>query len=220
MATDPRKRQKKLERRKAKVKAERRELAKREPQGLPARMRQASAAPILHCYVSSELWRQGIGHVMVSRQLPAGMVAFAAFLVDRYCLGVKNAFANIAPRSRYDADMVGKLARQGELIKVQPEYARKLVESAVQFADKLGLSPHEDYHAAKLIFGEIDAEACDEEFTFGKDGKPFFMAGPYDGPARCTQIVRTLHSHCGPGGYHYLMPAEGLLPDDLLELTD
>jgi hypothetical protein len=39
--------------------------------------------------------------------------------------------------------------------------------------------------------------------VFGKDGKPFFMSGPYDTPARCRRIIDTLTRRCGPEGFHY-----------------
>jgi hypothetical protein len=210
MAIDPRRRQKKLERRQAKVKAKRRELARRESQGLPSRLQQASTAPILHCCVNSEIWRHGIGHVLISRQLAGGTVAFAAFLLDVYCLGVKNAFANITSRTYYDDDLYGKLAAQGPLAKMQPECARKLVEGAVQYASDMGFSPHTDYRTARLLFGGVSTEACTEEYTFGKDGKPLFVAGPHDNSFRCEQILKTLHNHCGPDGYHFLIPGECL----------
>lgn len=213
VAIDPRKRQKKLERRKAKLKAQRRDVAGREPKGLSARIQQASTAPILHCCMNTEIWRQGIGHVLVSRQLGAGQVAFAAFLVDVYCLGVKNAMANIVPRAQYGNEIYRKLASQDKLNSLRPECARKLVESAVQYAADLGLPPHSDYRKARLIFGDIAAAECEEDYTFGKDGKPFFVAGPHDNSVCCQQIIRTLYNHCGPDGYHFLISGgDELLP--------
>lgn len=209
MAMDPRKRQKKLERRKAKQRAERREWARRQSEGISARLLRASSAPILHCCVPASIWDNGIGNVLISRQLPNGDVAVAVFLVDTYCLGVKNAFAKILPRGRYEHELYAKLVRKEALAPVKPEYARKLVESAVEYALDLGLSPHPDYRVAKLIFGDISAEACPEEFVFGKGGKPLFIAGPHDDGARCHYILRTLEEHCGPDGYHYLLPLEG-----------
>jgi hypothetical protein len=86
-----------------------------------------------------------------------------------------------------------------------------LVEGAVRYALDLGLPSHADYRKAKLIFGDISGETCPEQYTFGKDGKPFFFSGPYDSPARCEQILRTLRNHCGPEGYHFVTPA-GPLP--------
>jgi hypothetical protein len=70
----------------------------------------------------------------------------------------------------------------------------------------LGLPPRPDYRAARLIFGDVDASACSERYEYGKNGKPFFMAGPYDDAAKCRSILHTLHQHCGPHGYHYMLP--------------
>ncbi len=207
MAIDPRKRQKKLEWRKAKQKAERRELARRESRGLAARLEDAAAAPVLHCCTTADLWEQGIGNVLLSRLTANGQVAFAAFLVDMYCLGGKDAFWNILPRGQYQRELYDKMAARSGMTAMKPECARKLVEGAVRYASDFGLPPHPDYHAAKLIFGDIAAETCTEEFTYGKDGKPYFIAGPYDGPSRCQQILRTLESHCGPQGHHFIVPA-------------
>jgi len=206
MGMDPRKRQKKLERHRAKQKAERRGLVRRESQGLPSRISQASVAPILHCCVPSVLFEKGMGSVLVSRQLPNGEVAFAVFLVDMYCLGVKDVFVGISPRSRYDRDLYDKMTRQGEWTSLRPECARKLIEGAVQYALDLGLSPHPEYRTASRIFGDIQAEACPEQYIYGKDGKPFFIAGPNDDAFRCEAVLRALRGRCGPDGYHYLMP--------------
>jgi hypothetical protein len=206
MAIDPRKRQKNLERRKAKQKQERRELARRNPQSLSVQLEQAATAPLLHCYVMANLWESGMGQVLVSRQLKNGNVAAAIFLVDAYCLGVKNAMALIASRPKYDLDIYGKLAREYALLPLKPECARKLVEGAVRYALDLGFPPHADCRTAKLIFGEVSPDACTEEYTFGRDGKPFFIAGPHDSESRCEQILRTLRQRCGNEGHDFLIP--------------
>lgn len=206
MPVDPRKRQKKLERQKAKEKAQRRELARRESRGLAPRLEEAAAAPILHCVATEEIWTVGIGNVLISRQMSSGIVAFATFLVDVYCLGVKDVFMNVAPRPRYDREMYGKLKERGSLVPMTPECARKLIEGAVEYALGFGLPPHPDYRTAKLIFGDIAAEVCAEEYVYGQHGKPFFAAGPYDSPDKCQQILRALEKHCGPGGYDFMIP--------------
>jgi len=97
------------------------------------------------------------------------------------------------------------MARQYTLTTLKPECARKLVEGAVRYADDLGLPPHEDYRIAKKIFGDVRGEHCTEEHVFGKEGKPFFCSGPNDSRAKCEQVIRILHNHCGEGGYHFLV---------------
>jgi hypothetical protein len=207
MGVDPRKHQKKLEKQKAKKKAEQKELARRQSQGMPVRMEASTRAPILHCCCLKALWEVGMGNVLVSRQLSSGNVAFVMFLVDVYCLGVKDLFLNIVPRAVYDSKIYDHLLNQGPVKHVKPEYARKLVEEAVEYARALQIPPHPDYRVGKLIFGDLSAAACPEQFVFGKDGKPFFFAGPHDDAARCEEILRTLTRVRGANGYHFAMPA-------------
>jgi hypothetical protein len=40
----------------------------------------------------------------------------------------------------------------------------------------------------------------------GKDGKPYFFAGPYDSAAKSNQILAKLRSHFGPDGFYYTVP--------------
>ncbi len=151
-------------------------------------------------------WELGIGNVLVSRRLSSGNVGFAMFLVDVYCLGVKDVFFNILPRAVYDAKIHGSLLDQGPVEHVTPECARKLVEGAVAYARSFELPPHADYRVGRLIFGDISAESCPTQFVFGNDGKPFFCAGPNDHALRCEEILHTLERACGPDGFHYLLP--------------
>ncbi|MFQ5825644.1 MAG: hypothetical protein ACE5JB_16520, partial [bacterium] len=87
-------------------------------------------------------------------------------------------------------------------------------EGAVAYAKDLGFSPHPDYRIANKILGDIDPDVCPMSFEFGKDGKPFFIAGPYDTPKKCKMIMDTLTKRCGQDGFHYMVPAD----NELLEL--
>ena len=71
------------------------------------------------------------------------------------------------------------------------------------------LPPHRDYPKAKRIFGDVDPNACGDEFVYGKDGKPFFIAGPHDGPSRCRQIIDTLTARCGAEAFTTYWPCRG-----------
>src|SRR4051812_12775178 len=103
MATNPRKRQKKLERRTAKRKEKKHLEVRSQSGGLTERLSAAARCPVLNCWISETLQTQGLGSVVLSRELPNGQVAVASFLVDRYCLGVKDAFAEVLHRTDYDA---------------------------------------------------------------------------------------------------------------------
>ena len=217
MALDPRKRQKKLQRRKSKQKAKKKSTALGQFSPLGQQMVLAEKAPILHCCAADSLWDEGIGNVLISRARGAE-VAFGMFLVDMYCLGVKNAFFNVVSRSDYDFKIFEQAFR-GEHVDLSPECGRNLVEGAVRYARDLGFAPHRDYRQAKRIFGDIDATECQQQFVYGKDGQPMFIAGPDDGAMRCRQIIDTLAARCGPDGFHFTMPGAAVgayLDDDVL----
>ena len=202
---DARKRQQKLAKKAAKRKAV---LATKKPVGsadgvvphgrhaLPA-----ASAPIHECLVADSLFDIGIGNVIVSRKMPNGFIGAAFFLVDVFCLGIKDTFYEVLSPAEYDYRVSGL---QHETFRaIHPTCARKFVEGAEAYARDLGFPPHPDYQRARQIFGDLDATVCPTHYVFGRDGKPFFLSGPYDTPARCRRIIDTLTRRCGPEGFHF-----------------
>jgi hypothetical protein len=221
MPGDPRKRQKKLERRAARRKEKKHSVARTQSAGLPGQLSAASKYPVLNCWISEQ---QGMGTLHLSREFPNGQVAVASFLVDRYCLGIKDAWAEVLPRPAYEEKYLRMRTGLPKRL-LDPAEARKYLEEAADYAQSIGLSPHSDYRKALLLFGDIDPAASDATFEFGKDGKPLFIAGPYDSAERCRQIVAILTKHCGPDGFHYVISSErfdyaGHEPDGYLEDED
>ena len=166
-----------------------------------------ASAPIHECLIPDSLFDIGIGNVIVSRKMPNGFIGAAFFLVDVFCLGIKDAFYDVLSPAEYDHRLSGL---QHETFRaLHPTCARKLVEGAEAYARDLGFNPHPDYQLARRIFGDLDATVCPTHYVFGKDGKPFFMSGPSDTPARCRKILDTLTRRCGPEGFHYLVAGGG-----------
>lgn len=215
MALDQRKRQKNAEKRKAKQKARQRALISQTRDELTFKLQRAASAPILHCCVQDELWANGIGQLLLSRSLPNGDVAFTILLLDTYCLGVKDVVLGIMTWISYQEKITNGFLKEIAMLDLTPEGARKIVEGAVAYAGDLGLPPHADFKKAQFLFGDIDASTCTEVFEYGKDGKPFFVSGPYDSDYRCAQIVRMLANRLGTGGFHYMMsvPESQVLPN-------
>jgi hypothetical protein len=178
--------------------------------GVVGRIRVASKGPIVRCVVPSVLFEIGIGHVVVARALPSGLLGCGYFLIDPFCLGVKDAFyieiGENELQSRLDAQ-----DEMQKFIDVEPAYARKLVRDAAAYAANLGLAAAKDTPAVEAIFGDVDASSCTEAFAFGRDGKPYYVSGPLDTPQRIRLVTRTLQERCGAGGWDYLVEvARGL----------
>lgn len=208
MALDQRKRQKNAEKRKAKQKARQKALVGQQRDELSSQLKRTATAPILHCCVQEELWSGGMGQLLLSRKLPNGDVAFAVYLLDVYCLGCKDATVGVLSWISYQEKIANGLLKQFTFVDLTPEGARKIVEGAVAYARDLGIPPHADYLKAQLLFGNIDASICEDEFVYGLDGKPYFVSGPYDSPMRCRQIMTLLKNKVGPDGYHFMAPVD------------
>jgi len=215
MGADPRKRQKKLAKKAAKRKEKKHHAIVEANKGIAERLSQWSHCPVLHSRVSTDVWDKGMGYALISRVLPSGRIAIGAFLIDRYCLGVKNAIAALTGRSMYDEKFVQGMKERFAFHDEAPAFVRKLVEQSVAYARDLGFSPHEDYHKAKMIFGDIDATQCTQEFEFGLDGQPFFMRGPFDTPERCRYIYNMLSKHITPEQLSAMIAADQYAPDRL-----
>src|ERR1700733_7865777 len=120
-------------------------------------------APIHECFVPASGFEQGLGNLVFSRALPDGHMALSVFLLDTFCLGVKNALFKIGTRLEYDAFLSRVSPSQG-LEPTGPPCFRKLVEGGVAYARGLGFHPHADYAEARQIFGDVDAAACPTHF--------------------------------------------------------
>ena len=161
-------------------------------------------------WMSGDLFTLGMGQVVIARFKANGAAEVGVFLLDVFCLGVKNAFFEKLDETESEGRL-DQFFEASNKLSVTPAYARKLVEASAAYAASLGFGPCADYKQACKVFGGISASDCKEVFEFGKDGKPFFIQGPHDSPARVSQVVRLLSAKCGPDNFYF---SNGFADDD------
>jgi hypothetical protein len=162
---------------------------------------------------SASLFDSGCGYLLVSRFKADGRVEAGFFLLDVFCLGVKDAgFYQFTSHAHYQEGLVDRLFPDGNPVRMTPEAARKLIEDAISYARGLGFSPGADYKKANRVFGGITTANCDERFIFGQNDKPLYIQGPSDSPTRVERILRALEARCGEGGYHYIIAGNNFEP--------
>jgi hypothetical protein len=169
-------------------------------------------------FCQSGLFESGLGGVLIARYKSGGRAEAGVFLVDTYCLGVKDAFFHQC----HEADLpeiVQRTCASGTgtpPIEHSAAWGRKLVEDAVNYARRLGFAPHRHYKQAARVMGGINPKDCSETFVFGHDGKPLFVGGPHDSQTRCKLIISILTKKLGPPpAFDYIMPLGG--PIDMLD---
>jgi hypothetical protein len=176
----------------------------------------AIVSPIHECLVPDILSERGLGNLVFSRAMPDGRIAAGMFLLDIFCLGVKNATFAIMEKFHYD-QVIRNWSGDEQLKPVTPACFRKLVEGGIAYAADLGFKPHADYAEAGQIFGDVQVTECIGEFAYGHEGKPLYVSGPNETPARAKAIVEQLRRCKGEGNYHFLVGSGDLSDADDLD---
>ena len=167
-------------------------------------MQNGRRLPIDRCLIADGNERKLHTICLIVRKQPSGYFTLASFIVDRHCLGVKDAFANCNLQAIEIDDYIKRTSNHIGLVEmVTPEYLHNMVYGALDYAESLGFSPHKDFKLAEYV---LDPDLVDDgidEFEFGLDGKPFYIAGPYD---NVHKILATLNRTVGEGNYEYIHP--------------
>ena len=159
---------------------------------------------VYECWMSSGLWKTGLGQVIVSRINNQGDIAVGNYLIDIFCLGIKDCFVRVIYLDNYQAMLEQVSMASGELKRVEPIYANTLIHKAAEYASELGFKPHNDFAKAKNLLKNLPVDET-LKFSFGKEGEPCYMQGPHESPAEVKKILQTLGSGKNSKNYHFLI---------------
>jgi hypothetical protein len=144
----------------------------------------------------------GLVNVVVARERGGSKVSACSYLVDVYCLGVKNTIGPHVLDRRKLPEFLSQLFRRydGPPLVAPLELAQQLVFGAVEYARGLGFEPHPDFDPCAGHLGEWPGPSV---ISFGYQGKPLFIQGPDDDAAR---IIKKLKRKVGRDGFHLIAP--------------
>lgn len=147
----------------------------------------------------------GLVSVAVARDRGGSKAGVCFYLVDTWCLGVKNAAGpHVVPWRRLGGFVEQIFGRWHQPAHQVPlELGQQVVHGAIGYARELGFEPHPDFGAAAGYLGPWDGKC---ELTFGRDGKPMYISGPYDD---ADKIIRKLRRKLGDGNYDFMHMTPG-----------
>lgn len=171
-------------------------------------VRQARNYPFEGCWIQKGWQDSGLAVIVIARRQPNGNIVFGNYLVDHYCLGLKNTYfnADVAPGEFRNSTLPRMFENVGPLVEVSPALAHEIIYGAIEYADRYGFKPQRDYRDSQYILDLPGEHPRSGKVEFGKDGKPFYVSGPYDNADR---IVQQLMRTAGEGNFEYLMQVGG-----------
>lgn len=146
----------------------------------------------------------GLVGVLVARE-HGSSVSVCGYLVDVWCLGVKNCNGPKTMDRRKLPDFVSFFFSSFSQPPVPAplELARHVVFGAVDYARGMGFEPHPDFARCAGHLGEWNASS---HITFGREGMPMYIQGPHDD---MFDVMTTLRKNVGDGNFHYLCQLPG-----------
>ncbi len=164
--------------------------------------------PMGPCYVSETPGVRDLPalvHVVVTRRLPDGKLLGGSVIVDRTCLGVKDALV-MRPMSQSELEtglhrMAEGPGGTGSPRVCEPLYAQSIVFHALDYAASLGFAPHADFHVE--LFGPRPPVLL--ETPLCRPRRPFYVSGPDDDVAA---IMARLDAAVGRGHYDFVIEDE------------
>ena len=165
-------------------------------------IQRAQNLPIIECLVEANYKNLGITNVAIIRKEPGGKYTLGVFCVDLFCLGVKNAFCNC----HLDEEAFERIFKSfREPMQVSPTLAHNLIYGSIDYAEELNFTPHKDFAFAEHVLDPTLVDEGINEIEFGKNGKPFYCAGPHDNK---NQIIAHLNKYVGIGNYDYIVEVD------------
>lgn len=144
-----------------------------------------------------------VGVVVAREHRRPHTVSVCGWLVDAYCLGVKDAIGPLV-MDRYELrELVRRFfdAFDGEAIEAPVELAKALVWGSIDYARGLGFEPAPDFAPTA---GHLAPPTAPSGISFGHHGAPLYGEGPYDDAAA---IMRTLQRTAGTDNFEFVVTA-------------
>ncbi|MBX9850127.1 MAG: hypothetical protein K2X86_00040 [Cytophagaceae bacterium] len=158
----------------------------------------ARTLPIETCLLNAGWSDHGLAVITVIRRHPKGSVTAGVFMVDIFCLGVKDCYSlfNVHEDKLWEA--LDNIYTEGSL-EADYAYVHNIIFNAVDFARSFNVSPHKDFSLCQYILEPEDSIEFIETPVGDKEEKPLFLTS-YDYPHN-SSVIHKLKKHFGEGGF-------------------
>ena len=154
------------------------------------------------CYISEDMKECGEGHVIITRRHTGGRISMAMYLVDIYCLGMKDSFFRLRLEEDELDDM---LDRSPNIRECSYEEAHNWVYGAIAWAEEAGIKPDKSFAITKYMLEEDTDDVPLMEYEFGYNGKHLLMA---NNNLEASRYLPLMKKNLGEGNYTFTIKTD------------
>jgi hypothetical protein len=140
---------------KQRLKRKQKQLAHRKAKGVTALQKVALLGGTLECYVNPDWQDKGLASIIVLAKTPGGRCAYAGFLVDVWCVGLKDAWGKSEASAAEIQELRERAVRHMAGVRLSVEEARRLVAGGVRFSQQNGFRLPDHWQKWVSVFGEM-----------------------------------------------------------------
>ena len=151
----------------------------------------ARSLEIGKCYISEDLTECGEGVIFVTRLHKGGKISMAFYLVDTFCLGIKDSSYKL----RMEEEKVQEfLTHYKKMNECSYEEAHNWIYGAIAFAEEGGIEPDKSFELTQYMLEEDTDDIPLIEYEFGRNGEHLLVCHTVQ---EANRYLPTLRKHLG-----------------------
>ena len=152
------------------------------------------------CYVTNDIDKMKMGHVIVTRKHTGGRISMACYLVDMACLGVKDSFYRLRMDDWEFDEFIDD--RRDMFRECSYEEAHNRIWGCISYAEEAGIRPDKSFLLTQYMLEEDTDDIPLIEYEYGRDGKHFLTCRSELEASRYLPLMRR---NLGEGNYQYII---------------
>lgn len=105
-----------------------------------------------YCQMADSLFDVGVGTLILARGATLSDFSVGAFLLDTYCLGIKDVFFRLLDADDFET-MIDEHDLIRRLVDINPCDGRALLHDLAAWSRSIGFAPDRDFAAVEQLFG-------------------------------------------------------------------
>lgn len=163
----------------------------------------ARKLPIHQCFITKNWQEAGKSNVLVSRIHSNGNLTVGLYLVDLYCIGVKDTWYLFNISSFEYDELIERFhsEEENEIVSCDYNLAHNVIFAGYEYAEEFDIEPHSDFKLTRMILEEDNDQIPLLEIQVGYNGSPWLIT-MHDDP-QTGYYLKQLRNTVGEGNFTY-----------------